>query len=261
MPAPDVAVAPEAAPAAPPTRPLLSLHDHPPATLAGLLLHSRYTVPALAGAFLLLAIAAAINGGSLLQTWDEPVQRWVESQRTDALDSFFNFISGFGGLSMVLTGLVVLLALVYRLCRPLAIALVVASAARPLIEWTLKASVDRSRPDLDRLVPGNGPSFPSGHVMAAIAVWGLVPPVVALCTNRRVWWWIATATSGVLVLLVGASRIYLGVHWFSDVVGALMFGALYLLAIELLFDAAHHRYGCATRGHVLRPPPRAPVER
>ncbi|MGH9026145.1 MAG: phosphatase PAP2 family protein [Acidimicrobiia bacterium] len=249
----DVSLAPEQSPSPPepPESPpplLVSLHDHPPATPAGLLLRSHYTVPVVVGAFVLLALAAAVNGGSLLLTWDEPVQRWVEAHRSGALDALFRFFTRFGGLTTVLSGLAVLLALVYRLCRPLALALLIACAARPLIEWTLKSLVDRSRPDLDRMVPGNGPSFPSGHVMAAIAVWGLVPPVVALCTNRRVWWWIASVSSGILILLVGASRIYLGVHWFSDVVGALLFGVLYLLAIELVFDRAHHRYGCAMRG-------------
>lgn len=253
MPA-DGAFAPEPSPGgAPGTRALLSLHDHPPATPAGLMLRSRYTVPAVVVAFLFLALAAAVDHGSLLLTWDEPIQRWVEAHRSGALDAFFRFVSRFGGLTTVLSGLAVLLALVYRLCRPLALALLVACAARPLAEWILKAVVDRPRPDFDRLVPGNGPSFPSGHVMAAIAIWGLVPPVVALCTNRRVWWWVATVSSGVLILLVGASRVYLGVHWTSDVVGALLFGALYLLAIELVFDSAHHRYGCATR--LLAAPP------
>jgi undecaprenyl-diphosphatase len=256
MPEPDAALAPRPAPPADPEpRPLLSLHDHPPATPAGLLLKSRFTLPILVGAFLLLALGAAYNSGSVLLTWDEPVQRWVESRRTNTLDSFFRFVSQFGGLTIVAAGLAVLVALVYRLCRPLAIALIVASLARPLVEWTLKVIVDRPRPDLERLVPGNGPSFPTGHVMAAIAVWGLVPPVVALCTNRRVWWWIATATSGVVILLVAASRVYLGVHWFSDVVGALLFGALYLLVIEIVFDKAHHRYGCATRGTMLHSRP------
>jgi undecaprenyl-diphosphatase len=254
----DVAVAPKAVPGVDSgvdsdVRTLLSLHDHPPVTPAGLMLRSRYTVPAVVVAFLLLALAAAIDHGSLLLTWDEPIQRWVEAHRNATLDGFFRFVSQFGGLTIVLSGLAVLLALVYRLCRPLALALLVACAARPLVEWTLKAAVDRPRPDFDRMVPGNGPSFPTGHVMAAIAVWGLVPPVVALCTNRRSWWWVATVCSGMLILLVGASRVYLGVHWTSDVVGALLFGALYLLAIEVVFDSAHHRYGCAAR-QAARPP-------
>ena len=48
----------------------------------------------------------------------------------------------------------------------------------------IKAIVDRDRPDLERLVNGTGPSFPSGHVMAAAALWGLVPLVVTLYTRE-----------------------------------------------------------------------------
>jgi undecaprenyl-diphosphatase len=140
--------------------------------------------------------------------------------------------------------LALLLALVLRTCRPMFFLLLAATLARPALEWTLKVAVDRDRPDLDRLVPGNGPSFPSGHVMAAVALWGLVPPVVALVTHRRFWWWVATIVSGAMILLVAAARVYLGVHWFTDVVGALLFGAVYLLVVEWCFDWGHRHYPC-----------------
>ena len=220
------------------------LHDEPPATPAGLLLRSPKTVPIIVGAFVVLALLAAINHGSVLLTWDEPIQRWVESRRTSELDDFFLYMSRFGGLQVVVAGIAVLLVLVWRTCRPLFVLLLVATLARPLVEWTLKATIDRDRPDFDRLVGGHGPSFPTGHVMAAIALWGLVPPVVALLTEKRVWWWIATVVSGTMILIVAASRIYLGVHWFSDVIGALLFGCIYLLVVEWLFHVGHRRYPC-----------------
>ena len=83
----------------------------------------------------------------------------------------------------------VLVALTWRRCRAVAIAIAAATLARPLLEFTLKELVDRPRPDLGRLVNGVGPSFPSGHVMAAVALWGLLPIVVGLfTTSRRIWW-------------------------------------------------------------------------
>lgn len=237
------------APTAPPRLPVpwrsRPLHDEPPATVAGVLLRSPVTVPVIVGAFLLLAVLAAVAHGAVLLWWDEPIQRWVEGHRTDTLDGFFLYMSRFGGLQVVVVGLAILLGLVWRRCRPLFGLLLVATLARPLLEWTLKATIDRDRPDLDRLVGGNGPSFPSGHVMAAVALWGLVPAVVALLTRRRFWWWVATVGSGAMILIVGASRIYLGVHWFSDVVGALLFGCVYLLVVEWLIHVAHERYPCA----------------
>jgi undecaprenyl-diphosphatase len=220
------------------------LHGHPPVTPAGLLLRSPITVPAIVVTFLLLATAAAVNGGGLLLTWDRPIQHWVEGHRTDTLDGFFMFMSQFGGTQFVILGLAVLLVLVYRRCRALFWLVLAATLARPLLEWTLKATIDRDRPDFDRLVDGHGPSFPSGHPLAAIALWGLVPPVVALVTQRRFWWWLATVTSVAMIAIVTASRVYLGVHWFSDIVAALLFGAVFLLAVEWCFDYGHRRYPC-----------------
>ncbi len=221
------------------------LHGHPPLTPAAVLLRWRATVPLLGAAFVALAVAAAIDGGSLLLTWDRPVMDGVEELRTGWLDGVVKAISQLGGVIVVVLGLAVLLALVWKRCRSLALVLLAATMARPLLEWTLKTLVDRARPDLDRLVPGNGPSFPSGHVMAAVALWGLLPPVVALLTHRRFWWWCSVVASGVIVLLVAASRVYLGVHWLSDVVGALVLGSLYLLAVEWLLDRHHERRPCA----------------
>jgi undecaprenyl-diphosphatase len=224
------------------------LHDEPPVTPAGLLLRSPVTVPVIVGTFVVLALLASIAHGTVLLWWDEPIQRWVEAHRSGTLDDFFGYMSRFGGLQVVVAGLALLLVLVWRTCRPLFVLLLAATLARPLIEWTIKALVDRDRPDLERLVGGNGPSFPSGHVMAAIALWGLVPPVVALVTQRRVWWWIATAVSATMILTVAASRVYLGVHWFTDVVAALLFGCIYLLVVEWLFHYGHRRYPCAHYG-------------
>ena len=225
------------------------LHRHPPLTPAGVLLRYRATVPVLVAVFVSLALAAALDGGSLLLTWDEPVQRWAEGSRSGALDRFMGAVSHLGGLTVVVLGLVVLLALVWGRCHSLALALLAATLARPVLEWTLKRLVGRDRPDFERLVSGDGPSFPSGHVMAAIALWGLLPPVVALVTRRRALWWWSVAGSALVVLLVGASRVYLGVHWLSDVAGAMVLGALYLLAIEWLLALHHERRPCQAFSH------------
>lgn len=209
-----------------------------------MLFRSRVTIPLVALVFVFLAIAASVDGGSMLRRWDEPVTRFLMDLRSPGLDGIVKALSSLGGVTVVSLLLVLLLLLVWHECRSLALVLLVASVGRPLLEWTLKALIDRPRPDLGRLVPGNGPSFPSGHVMAAIAIWGLLPPVVALVSGRRAAWWWSVAISATVILVVAFTRVYLGVHWMSDVVGALVLGALYLLAVEWLLDWHHRRQPC-----------------
>ena len=223
----------------------VTLHGHPPITMAAVLLRSRLVLPAIVVAFSVLALLAWRNDGSALRTWDLPVQHWAEGHRGDDVSTFFLGASQLGGLVFITLGLGTLLYVVYRRCHALGVVLLSAAFARPALEWALKELVGRPRPDFERLVPGLGPSFPSGHVMAAVALWGLVPAVVALVTHRRRLWWASVGVSGAAVALVAASRIYLGVHWLSDVVGALLLGTLYLLGVEYLLDWHHERSGCA----------------
>jgi membrane-associated phospholipid phosphatase len=122
-------------------------------------------------------------------------------------------------------------------------------------EFTIKALVDRDRPDFERLVAGNGPSFPSGHVMAAIALWGLLPVVVSLYTRNRAVWWASVCTSVLLIVSISASRVYLGVHWFSDVTAGLIVGGFFLLAVDVLLSRQHARHPCR-----LLPAPAPPSE-
>lgn len=221
-----------------------NLHDHPPLTPAGVLLRFWLTIPLVVCLFLFLAVAAAVDDGSLLLTWDEPVTRALAGLRSPAMDGVIKALSSLGGLTVVTIVLLLLLLLIWQECRRLAFVLLAASLARPLLEWGLKELIDRPRPLLGPLESGSGTSFPSGHVMAAVAVWGLLPPVVAVVSGRRAAWWMSAGVSGTIVGVVAFSRVYLGVHWMSDVVGALALGAIYLLAVEGLLGWHHRRQPC-----------------
>lgn len=222
-----------------------NLHREPPLTPAGVLLRHPWTLPAIVGLFVAMAFAAAVANGALLRVWDEPVRSFISGHRVDWLDTFFLHVTRLGSWQVVVIGLIVLLALAWRVCAPMAALLIVATLARPAFEWLTKSGVGRVRPSEGALVSSGGPSFPSGHVLAAIALWGLVPPIVALVTHRRAVWWAASVVSGVIILLIAASRVYIGVHWLSDVIGGLLFGAIFLLVIERLGDVSHRRHPCA----------------
>jgi undecaprenyl-diphosphatase len=238
-------------------RPALFGHVHAalPATPLSLLLPRRRLLLVLAAVLAALALSAAMSGGQLLLTWDEPIQRGVEARRTSGLNDFFVWVSRFGSTIPVLALGTVASLVTWRRCRAVGMAVLVATFSRPILEFTVKALVDRDRPDFERLVAGNGPSFPSGHVMAAVALWGLMPLVVSLYTRRRVIWWASVAVAGALIAGIAASRVYLGVHWFSDVTGGLIVGAFFLLGVEAVLIRQHARHPCALIGCADDPPP------
>jgi undecaprenyl-diphosphatase len=228
-------------------QPATCLHCHPPVAVSRVLSSRPRLLLTLAALFLGLAAAAVISDGALLLTWDEPIQRAVEGSRSAVADSVFRRISFFGSTKVVITLALVLAAIAWRRCRAVGVVVLVALVSRPLLEFTIKATVGRDRPDLDRLVAGNGPSFPSGHVMAAVALWGLVPLVVALYSGDRRVWWASVGASSALIVAIGASRTYLGVHWFSDVVGGLIIGVFFLLAMQWVLVRRHRADPCTCR--------------
>lgn len=181
-------------------------------------------------ALVALSVAASVAGSRILLVVDEPVQRWVEGHRTAVLDDVFRTVTSLGaGVPVVVAGTA--LALVaWRRSPGVGLAVLAVTLARPVVVTVLKAVIGRQRPDLDPLVPRTGPSFPSGHVVAAMVLWGAVPWVTSLHTRRRELWWAAVALATVVVGAVAASRVYLGVHWLSDVVGGVMVGAALLAA-------------------------------
>ncbi len=148
-------------------------------------------------------------------------------------------VSFLGSTPVVLTVAALAALLAWRRCPRLAIAIVVIALARPLAEWAIKELVNRERPTGERLVRGTGPSFPSGHPLATAASWGLLPLVAALYTKRRVVWWSISIGVWALAVLVAASRVVLGVHWPSDVVGSLLLAIIGVAVAEQFVETAH----------------------
>jgi undecaprenyl-diphosphatase len=125
-------------------------------------------------------------------------------------------------------------------CPRLALAIVVIALCRPLAEFALKEIVSRPRPEAsERLVRGVGYSFPSGHPLATAASWGLLPLVLALYTRRRAVWWASAIAVWSLALLISMSRVWLGVHYTSDVVAALVLSVLGVALAERAIGATH----------------------
>jgi len=100
----------------------------------------------------------------------------------------------------------------------------------------IKTVVERTRPALpEPIATAGGASFPSGHAMGAMVLYGALLLVIlpALRPVTRRWAW---ATTVLLILGVGASRVVLGVHYLSDVVGAWILGLAWLAISTAVFN-------------------------
>ena len=96
-----------------------------------------------------------------------------------------------------------------------------------LFNQILKNIFRRTRPLFKHLVKESGFSFPSGHAMVSFCFYGLIIYFIhkSNLKHKRIYEILLI----VIIVLIGLTRIYLGVHYFSDIIGGFLFGLLYLL--------------------------------
>ena len=93
----------------------------------------------------------------------------------------------------------------------------------------LKHLFSRARPALwDRVVDVGQYSFPSGHAMVSMVIYGFIGYILANRYRRQQWWIISVTT--LLVIAIGFSRLYLGVHWPTDIIAGYAAGLVWLIA-------------------------------
>ena len=102
-------------------------------------------------------------------------------------------------------------------------------AITTILNQILKYIIQRPRPDGYRLIAESGYSFPSGHSMVSMAFYGLIIYLIWKMVKDKKIKYISCGILGILIPLIGFSRIYLGVHYASDVIGGFAISIAYLL--------------------------------
>jgi len=128
-----------------------------------------------------------------------------------------------------------------------------ALAGAEVLAWALKHAIHRERPIFE-VAYATEPSFsfPSSHVLGALVGYGLIVYFVICLTRSRFWRTLAIAFGTVLVVAVGYSRLYLGLHFFSDVVGGLAAGAVWLTACITALEVARRKQDTEPLGPAAR---------
>ena len=185
--------------------------------------------------FLLAALAILVTTGST-STTDSSILLWLYEHSTSQLDAFFLFVTNLGGVLAITTASLLLLAyLVFKKRYYKAALLVAGVGGVAAINFLLKIIFERPRPDLwEWLITETQFSFPSGHASASSA---LALCIVVMLWNTK-WRVLSIVLASIYILVIGISRLYLGVHFPTDIIG----GWLVSLAVVSLATVFVYRH-------------------
>jgi undecaprenyl-diphosphatase len=222
--------APESLPATPESQRLLSLE-----LLIGLL-------TAAAALVLFTWLGREVLEGEIL-AFDHGIRGLLHDLASPSLTALMRAASIYGGPGVLVpAGVVAAAAFLIKGWRRGALLVVVTFAGAGLLNGLLKFSFARVRPAsfFDYPLPGS-PSFPSGHALYAASIFGgLAVLLTARVRNRPLQlaiWFVSLS----LILLVGTSRIYLGVHYPSDVLAGYAIGVIWVTTVAFGDRVARHR--------------------
>ncbi|MFX3623202.1 MAG: phosphatase PAP2 family protein [Ectobacillus sp.] len=186
--------------------------------------------------FLLFWSLSVLYSTSAVSTLDFAVSEYVQSFRNEALTNWFKAASYIGSIHMYLP-LVYIFALYFLIRKQFwaAILLFISLYGSRYLNKALKLWYERPRPDINSLVTATGYSFPSGHAMNAVAFVGFVA-YLAITEHRLKLWQklILIIFASVLIFSIAISRVYLGVHYLSDILAGFAAGGSWLLLCILL---------------------------
>ncbi|MBA6151307.1 phosphatase PAP2 family protein [Gelidibacter maritimus] len=174
----------------------------------------------------------------VLADYDHRITEYVISHRNPSLTKYFIFVTHVGdiyGYAIVLGAIALLSIFVYKRWK-YAVQIVLVLALSAISNLILKRFIDRARPGIEHMVSVETLSYPSGHAMSAMAFYGFLMYLFYRFNINVFLKIIIILLLGFLILSIGISRIYLGVHFPSDIAGGYIAGFIWVIFCILIFD-------------------------
>lgn len=187
--------------------------------------------------FLIISIGV-ITENEWVSTFDRILIEVIQSQVTEGGAAVINVLTDIGGVSETTTvTIIITVILLFRRMYAAGIwfGLTVLLSAGMLVSM-MKSAIGRERPDIMVIATEQSMSFPSGHTTAATVFYGMLGLILILIL-KKLWAKIVIGViASLIILFVMLSRIYLGVHFPTDVLGGLSFG----LAVIFISVSVYH---------------------
>jgi membrane-associated phospholipid phosphatase len=200
--------------------------------LAFLAVHAVWGVlVSVAALWAFVAIADEVPEKGAMVRWDIAIANWIERTSTETGEAIFSVVSWLGApvLFVLVVGVVATFAIRRDWLRAGGIA--ITASGGWLLNQLLKMIFHRGRPEYAaEFVHRASWSFPSGHAMSSTVCYGFLLYLLLERVTNVMWRRMLMVGAALLVLTVSASRMYLGVHYLSDVVGGFLAGAVWLMA-------------------------------
>lgn len=166
---------------------------------------------------------------------DHYVANFVRYVRTPLFDNFFIFVSRLGDTFFVVGITLLCVCIAYVFHRKYALTILGGSSLVALgATFLTKVGVARLRPEGAIIPLPRDYSFPSGHALISTVVYGIIGYYLYIHGPHR-WIRVVGVICMIVPLLIGVSRVYVGVHWFSDVVaGWVMGGIMVIMTTQII---------------------------
>lgn len=169
-----------------------------------------------------------------LTLFDDKIYQFIISFQNDTLTNIMKVITSLANpLTIVSLCLISLLSLIWK--YKASIYLIIVTIISTVFNFLTKNIVLRTRPNHLRLIEETGYSFPSGHAMGSIAFYGFIIFLLSKSKINKNLKIFLSVIIGLTIFLIGISRIYVGVHYPSDIIGGFLLGYIILISsIEFL---------------------------